>query len=115
MGEWTRKKSNVQNENNNDINVNYEISQLIKIHQINNISYTILGLIYQQKPIHFNYLCPYEFYNKTNKINNISCHRFNNEHLQYNTHNHYEFKVPKTPILQFVLYLHHGIQILTSN
>jgi hypothetical protein len=30
----------------------------------------------------------------------MSCHKFNNEHLQYNTHNLYEFKVPKIPVLQ---------------
>jgi hypothetical protein len=55
---------------------------------------------YQQKPTHFNFSCPYEFSNKTNKINNISCHKFNNEHSQYNTHNLYEFKVPRIPVLQ---------------
>jgi len=53
-----------------------KVSQLIKTHQINNISYTILSLI-----TNFNSLCPYEFSNKLNKIN-IYCYKFNNEHPQ---------------------------------
>ncbi len=35
-----------------------------------------------------------------NKIKNIFCNRFNNEHLQYNTHSLYKFKTPKMSILQ---------------
>jgi hypothetical protein len=53
-----------------------KVSQLIKTHQINNISYTILSLI-----TNFNFLCPYEFSNKINKIN-IYFYKFNNEHPQ---------------------------------
>jgi hypothetical protein len=126
------KNQNVQNENDNDIDVNYETSivdqnSLDQQYIIHNFR-----INYQQRPNHLNSLCPYEFSNKTNKINNIHCYKFNSEHRQYNTHNLYEFKVPEIIVLEsykipsqkndveimpelFVFFLHHGVQFLTSN
>jgi hypothetical protein len=66
------------------------------------------------------------------QINNICCHKFNSEHLQYSTHSLHEFKVPKIPVVQsyiilspkndlenyaqtICIFLHHGTQFLTSN
>jgi hypothetical protein len=93
------KNKNVQNENNNDTNVNYATFTIDK--NSSNQQYIIhdFRINYQQIPTHFNYLCLYEFSSKINKIN-IHCHKFNNKHLQYNTHSLYEFKVPKNPVLQ---------------
>jgi hypothetical protein len=94
------KNQNVQNENNNDIDVNYETFTIDKNSSNQQNIIHNFWINYQQRPIYFNFLCPYEFYNKTNKINNIHCHRFNSEHHEYNTHSLYEFKVPKILVLQ---------------
>jgi len=55
------KNQNVQNENNNDTNVNYEIFIVDK--NSSNQQYIIhnFAVDYQHKPIYFNFLCPYEF------------------------------------------------------
>jgi hypothetical protein len=104
-GNEQEKNQNVQNENNNDTNVNYENFTVDK--NSSNQQYIIhnFSVDYQQKPTHFNFLCPYELFNKTNKINNISCHKFNNEHLQYNTHNLYS-KYQKFQFYKITQYLH---------
>jgi hypothetical protein len=100
MGEWTRKKSNCPNENDKDIDTNHETFTIDR--NSSNQKYIIhnFRVDYQQRPIHFNTLCPYEFCRKINKINDICCHWFNNEHPQYNTHILYELEVPKISILQ---------------
>ncbi len=70
----------IQNENNNDIDVNYETFAIDK--NSSNQQYTThnFRIDYQQRPTHYNSLCPYEIFSKTNKIN-ICCHRFNSEHF----------------------------------
>jgi hypothetical protein len=94
------KNQNVQNENNNDTNANYET--FIVDRNSSNQKYIIhnFRVDYQHKFIHFNSLCPYEFSSKINKINNIHCHRFNNEHLQYNTKILHRFKELEILVLQ---------------
>ncbi len=77
-----------------------KLSQLIKTRQNNNISYTNLGLITNKGLFILILYVHMNFFGKTNKINNIRCHRFNSEHPQYNTHNLYKFKVPKILIIQ---------------
>ncbi len=106
MGEWIRKKSNVQNENDNDIDANCETFTIDK--NSSNQQYVIHNFRFdcQQKTTNFNYLCPFEFSNKINKIN-IYCYIFNNEHPQYNTHNLDIFKLPK--ISQNYKYFHKKI------
>jgi len=78
------KIQNVQNDNDND-DVNYETFTIDK--NSSNQQYIMhnFKIDYQQRFVHFNFLHPYEFSIKTNKINNICCHRFNSEHPQYNT------------------------------
>jgi hypothetical protein len=103
-----KKLKNVQNENDNDTDVNYETFAIDK--NSSNQQYIIhnFRVDYQQKSIHFNSLCRYEFSSKINKINNLCCHRFNNEH----PHKKMTLKIMPE---QFVFHLHHGIQFLTSN
>jgi len=74
------KNQNVQNENNNDTDVKYETFIVDK--NSSNQQYIIhnFKINYQQIPNHLNFLCPYEFSNKINKINNIHCYNFNSEH-----------------------------------
>jgi len=93
------KIQNVQNDNDND-DVNYETFTIDK--NSSNQQYIMhnFKIDYQQRFVHFNFLHPYEFSIKTNKINNICCHRFNSEHPQYNTHSIYKFKVQKILVLQ---------------
>jgi hypothetical protein len=66
-----KKLKNVQNENDDDIDVNYEIFIVDK--NSSNQQYIIhnFRIDYQHRLIHFYFLCPYEFSSKTNKINNI--------------------------------------------
>jgi len=132
MDEWKRTKSKCSKWNDNDIDTNYET--FIVDRNSSNQQYIIHNFRVhdQQRPIHFHFLCPFEFSSEIDKINSICCHIFNNEHPQYNTHILYEFKVTniqfnkvtrylhkkKTPKItheQFVFYLHHGVQFLTSN
>jgi len=95
-----KKNQNVQSENDNDTNVNYETFTIHK--NSSNRQYIIHNFRIDcwQIPIHSNFLCPYEFSSKIDKINNICFRRFNSEHFQYNTHSLYKFKIPKIPILQ---------------
>jgi hypothetical protein len=67
------KNQNVQNENNNDTNVKYETFIVDK--NSSNQQYIVhnFKINYQQRPNHLNFLRPYEFSNKINKINNIHC------------------------------------------
>jgi hypothetical protein len=90
---------NVQNENDKDIDVNYETFTIDKNSSNQQNIIHNFRIDYKQKPTHFNFLRPYKFSSKTNKINNIHCHKFNSEHLQYNTHSLYKFKVPKILVL----------------
>jgi hypothetical protein len=48
----------------------------------------------------FEFLSPYEFSNKVNKINSTHCNQFHQIHPQYDTHNLYGYKIPKIPIIQ---------------
>ncbi len=103
MSPWANeqeKNQNVQNENDNHADANYETFTIDK--NSSNQQYIIhsFRFNYQHKSTHFNYLCPYEFSSNINKINNIHCHRFNNEHLRYNTYSLYEFKEQKIIVLQ---------------
>ncbi len=74
MGEGTRKKSKCLNENDKDTNANYETFTIDR--NTSNQQYIIhnFRVNYQQRPIHYNILCPYEFSSKINKINDICCH-----------------------------------------
>jgi hypothetical protein len=67
---------------------------------------------YQQRPNIFNYLCPNAFFSKRNKINNIHCQNFHNQHLQSNIHIFYEYKTPKILVLQ--TQYHHKRMILKT-
>ncbi len=62
-------------------------SQLTK--NLSNMKFIIhnFRVDYKQKPNIFNSLCPYECDNKINKINNICCKIFHNQHPQSNIHN----------------------------
>jgi hypothetical protein len=50
---------------------------------------------YQQRPNIFEYISPYEFSSKVNKINNTHYNRFHQNHLQYDTSSLNEYKIPK--------------------
>ncbi len=94
------KNQNVQNENDNHTGANYETFTIDKNSSNQQYINHNFRVNCQHRFTHFNYLCPYEFSSNINKINNIHCHRFNNEHLQFNTYNLYEFKEPKILDLQ---------------
>jgi hypothetical protein len=55
---------------------------------------------YQQRPNIFEYPFPYEFFSKVNKINNTHCNQLHQNHLQYDTHNLNEYKIPKIPVIE---------------
>jgi hypothetical protein len=54
----------------------------------------------QQRVDIFEYFSLYEFFSKVKRINNIHCHQFHRDHLRYNTHILYEYKISKIPIIQ---------------
>jgi hypothetical protein len=101
MANEQEKNQNVQNENDNDNDVNYETFTIDK--NSPNQQYIIhnFRIDYIQRITHFNFLCPYEFFSNTKKINNIRCHIFNSEHPQYNTHNLTNSKYKKIQFYKF--------------
>jgi len=48
----------------------------------------------------FEFLSPYDFSSKVNKINNTPCNWFHQNHPQYDPHNSYEYKIPKILVIQ---------------
>ncbi len=108
-----------------------KISRLIKIHQINNISYTILVLITNKNLltlifyVHMNFLIR-QIKSTTSVVINLIMNTFNTTPTTFiqSTKNSSFTKLHNTSTKkttlkitpkQFILYLHHGIQILTSN
>jgi hypothetical protein len=48
----------------------------------------------------FEYLFPYEFFNKVNKLNITHCNWFHQNHPQHDIHSLYKYKILKIPIIQ---------------
>jgi hypothetical protein len=48
----------------------------------------------------FEFLSPYEFSSKVNKINSTCCNQFHQNHPQYDTHTLYEYKISKILVIQ---------------
>lgn len=100
MGTHQENNHNIHNKKDIKTNKNYETFTIDQNssklqHIIHNFRFN-----YQQRSNLFYSLCPYEFSSKINKINNIHCHRLQDEQPQFNIHSFYEYKIPKVPILQ---------------
>jgi hypothetical protein len=89
-----------QNKNNNIINEHFEKFTTHK--KFKTLKYIInnFRIYYQQRPNIFDFFFWYDIFNKTNKINNIRSHSFNQYHHTYKTHCIYEYKIPQISILQ---------------
>jgi hypothetical protein len=100
MGKWIGNQRNESNESNNLPNDHFETFIIDK--KIENLKYIIHNFQtdYQQIPKIFEYFPPYEFFSKTNKINNVHSHWFHENHHQCKIHNIYEYNIPEIPILQ---------------
>ncbi len=101
---WVKDKEeklqNIYIEKYNNINNSFETFTIEKTSS--NMQYVIHNFhtYYQQRPNIFEYLSPYEFSSKVNKINNTCCNQFHQNHPQYDTHNLYEYKIPKILVIQ---------------
>jgi hypothetical protein len=74
---WVKNKlQNIHFEKNNNIDNNFETFTVEKTSS--NMQYIIHNFHtnYQQRPDIFEYLSPYEFSSKVNKINNTCCNQF---------------------------------------